>query len=96
MSLHGIGTIFPLIPIGLGLGMLFVPVSRAALNSVPERSHGRASAVLSFMRLAGAGVGAGLAGVALSGGATASSVHTALAVGAGVCIFIGLPVAAQL
>lgn len=96
VSLDGIGTIFCLIPVGLGLGMLFVPVSRAALNATPERSHGRASAILSFMRLLGAGVGAGLAGVALSGGATASSVHTAVAVGAGLCVFVGLPIAAQL
>ncbi len=96
VSLDGIGTIFCLVPVGLGLGMLFVPVSRAALNATPERSHGRASSILSFMRLLGAGVGAGLAGVALSGGATASSVHTAVAVGAGLCIFVGLPIAAQL
>ncbi len=96
VSLDGIGTIFCLIPVGLGLGMLFVPVSRAALNSTPERSHGRTSAILSFMRLLGAGVGAGLAGVALSGGASASSVHMAVAVGAGLCVFAGLPIAAQL
>jgi MFS family permease len=96
VSLDGIGTIFCLIPVGLGLGMLFVPVSRAALNATPERLHGRASAILSFMRLLGAGVGAGLAGVALSGGATASSVHTAVAIGAGLCVFAGLPIAAQL
>jgi MFS family permease len=96
VSLDGIGTAFCLIPVGLGLGLLFVPVSRAALNSTPARSHGRTSAVLSFMRLLGAGVGAGLAGAALSGGATASSVHTALAVAAGLCIFAGLPLSAQL
>ena len=96
VSLDGIVTILCLIPVGLGLGMLFVPVSRAALNATPERSHGRASAILSFMRLLGAGVGAGLAGAALSGGATASSVHTALAVGAGLCVFVGLPLSAQL
>ena len=51
VSLHGIGTGFALIPIGLGLGMLFVPVSRAALNATPDASHGRASAVLSAARL---------------------------------------------
>jgi MFS transporter, DHA2 family, methylenomycin A resistance protein len=96
ISLHGIGTAFLLIPIGLGLGMLFVPVSRAALNSTPPESHGRTSAILSFMRLAGAGVGAGLAGVALTGGATAATVHTALAVAAGVCIVLGVPLGATL
>jgi DHA2 family methylenomycin A resistance protein-like MFS transporter len=96
ISLHGIGTAFLLIPIGFGLGMLFVPVSRAALNSTPPESHGRTSAVLSFMRLAGAGIGAGLAGVALTGGAKADTVHTAVAVAAGVCIVLGIPLAAML
>jgi DHA2 family methylenomycin A resistance protein-like MFS transporter len=93
VSLHGIGTAFCLIPIGLGLGMMFVPVSRSALNATPERLHGRTSAVLSFMRLAGAGIGAGVAGAALSGGATASAMHTALAVAAGLCLLVGLPLA---
>lgn len=96
ISLHGIGTAFLLIPIGFGLGMLFVPVSRAALNSTPPESHGRTSAILSFMRLAGAGVGSGLAGVALIGGATASTVHTALAVAAGACLVLGVPLGATL
>jgi MFS family permease len=96
ISLHGIGTAFLLIPIGFGLGMLFVPVSRAALNSTPPESHGRTSAILSFMRLIGAGVGAGLAGVALTGGATAETVHTAVAVAAGVCILVGVPLGATL
>ena len=95
ISLHGIGTAFALIPIGLGLGMLFVPVSRAALNATPDSSHGRTSAILSAARLGGAAVGAGLAGAALSGGATASTVHTALAVAAGVCLLLGLPLASQ-
>jgi MFS family permease len=96
VSLHGVGTGFALVPIGLGLGMLFVPVSRAALNSIPEASHGRASAILSAARLIGAAIGAGLAGVALSGGPSASTVHLALAIAAGACVVIGLPVAAQL
>ncbi|WP_249010125.1 MFS transporter [Conexibacter sp. DBS9H8] len=96
VSLDGIVTLICLIPIGLGLGMLFVPVSRAALNSVDESAHGRASAILSFMRLLGAGLGAGAAGVALAGGATASGVHTAVAVAAGLCLLVGLPLAAQL
>ena len=95
VSLHGIGTGFALIPIGLGLGMLFVPVSRAALNATPDASHGRVSAVLSAARLLGAAVGAGLAGVALSGGATTSTVHLALAVAAGSCLLVGLPLAGQ-
>ncbi|HET9073964.1 MAG TPA: MFS transporter [Solirubrobacteraceae bacterium] len=96
VSLDGIVTVLCLVPVGLGLGMLFVPVSRAALNATPPTVHGRTSATLSFMRLLGAGVGAGLAGVALSGGATASAVHTALAVGAGLCLFVGLPLSARL
>ena len=52
-------TILPLIPVGLGLGLLFVPTSRAALNATPLASHGRTSAILSVGRLLGAGVGAG-------------------------------------
>ena len=95
VSLHGIGTAFALIPIGLGLGMLFVPVSRAALNATPDASHGRVSAVLSAARLVGAAIGAGLAGAALSGGPSASTVHTALAVAAGACLLLGLPLASQ-
>ena len=95
VSLHGIGTALALIPIGLGLGMLFVPVSRAALNATPEASHGRASAILSFARLGGAAVGAGLAGAALSSGPSASTVHTALLVAAAACLLVGLPLASQ-
>jgi MFS family permease len=95
VSLHGIGTAFALIPIGLGLGMLFVPVSRAALNATPDASHGRVSALLSAARLGGAAIGAGLAGVALSGGASTSTVHLALAVAAASCLLLGLPAAGQ-
>ncbi len=95
VSLHGIGTAFALIPVGLGLGMLFVPVSRAALNATPEASHGRTSALLTAARLVGAALGAGLAGLALSGGATASTVHTALAIAAGACLLVGVPLAGQ-
>ncbi|HWE59390.1 MAG TPA: MFS transporter [Solirubrobacteraceae bacterium] len=95
VSLDGIGTGFALIPIGLGLGMLFVPVSRAALNATPDASHGRVSAVLSASRLLGAAVGAGLAGVALAGGPSTSTVHVALAVAAASCLLIGLPLAGQ-
>ena len=58
VSLHGIGSMLLLAPVGLGLGLLFVPTSRAALNAVPAALHGRVSAVLSAARLAGAGVGA--------------------------------------
>jgi len=72
--------------------MLFVPVSRAALNATPEAAHGRTSALLSVGRLLGAAVGAGLAGVALSGTLTADVVHHTLLVGAGVCLVLGLPV----
>jgi MFS family permease len=92
VTLSGALTIVPLIPVGLGLGMLFVPVSRAALNATPERSHGRTSALLSVGRLLGAAIGAGLAGVALSGHLTADVVHHTLLIGAAVCLLIGLPV----
>ena len=91
VPLDDLVTILPLIPVGLGLGMLFVPVSRAALNSTPEASHGRTSALLSVGRLLGAAVGASLAGVALSGTLTADSVHHALLIGAAVCLLIGVP-----
>ena len=84
-------TILPMIPIGLGLGMLFVPTSRAALNATPPASHGRTSALLSFGRLLGAAIGAGLAGVALSGTLTADTVHQTLLFGAGLCLIVGIP-----
>ena len=92
VTLSGVITILPLIPVGLGLGMLFVPVSRAALNASPDASHGRTSALLSVGRLGGAAIGSGLAGLALSGTLTASTVHHALLIGAGVCLIIGVPV----
>lgn len=90
-TLDGVVTILPLIPVGLGLGMLFVPTSRAALNASPNASHGRTSALLSVGRLIGAAVGAGLAGVALSGTLTASTVHHALLLGALICLVVGIP-----
>ena len=96
MTLDGVVTILPLIPIGLGLGMLFAPTSRAALNASPPASHGRTSALLSVGRLLGATVGAGLAGVALSGTLTASTVHRTLLLGAMVCVVVGLPAATRL
>jgi MFS family permease len=91
LSLDGFVTILPLIPVGLGLGMLFVPTSRAALNASPMASHGRTSAVLSVGRLLGAAVGAGLAGVALAGAIDAATVHHALLIGAALCLFVGIP-----
>jgi MFS family permease len=90
-TLDGVVTILPLIPVGLGLGMLFVPTSRAALNASPDASHGRTSALLSVGRLLGAAVGAGLAGVALAGTLTASTVHHTLLLGALICLVIGIP-----
>jgi MFS family permease len=96
MPLDGIVTILPLIPIGLGLGMLFVPTSRAALNASPLASHGRTSALLSVGRLLGATVGTGLAGIALSGTLTASTVHRTLLLGAVLCVVVGLPGATRL
>src|SRR5436305_2108819 len=89
-------TIVLLIPIGLGLGMLFVPTSRAALNATPLASHGRTSALLSVGRLLGAAVGSGLAGVALAQGVTASTVHTTLLIAGATCLILGIPAAARL
>jgi MFS transporter, DHA2 family, methylenomycin A resistance protein len=96
IPLDGLVTILPLIPVGLGLGLLFVPTSRAALNATPLTSHGRTSALLSVGRLLGATVGAGLAGIALSGTLTASTVHRTLLLGAMLCVIVGLPAATRL
>jgi len=96
VSLTGAGSLVPLIPVGAGLGLLFVPASRAALNANPAASHGRTSAVLSIGRLLGAGIGAALAGVALSTGLTASTVHTSLLCAALLCAVVGIPAAAAL
>jgi predicted MFS family arabinose efflux permease len=96
VPLHSGVTILPLIPVGLGLGMLFVPTSRAALNATPRASHGRTSALLSIGRLLGAAAGAGLAGVALAAGVTGSTVHTALLVACAVCVVVGMPAASRL
>lgn len=91
VTLSGIITILPMIPVGLGLGMLFVPTSRAALNATPLASHGRTSALLSVGRLLGAAIGAGLAGIAISGTLTASTVHHTLLLAAVLCLVIGIP-----
>jgi predicted MFS family arabinose efflux permease len=96
MPLHSAVTLIPLIPVGLGLGMLFVPTSRAALNATPLSAHGRTSAVLSVGRLLGAAVGAGLAGAALAGGVDASKTHVALLIACGVCVLVGIPASARL
>jgi MFS transporter, DHA2 family, methylenomycin A resistance protein len=96
VPLHGPGALPVLIPFGLGIGLLFAPASRAALNAVPQAMHGRVSSLLSTCRLLGAAVGAGLAGAALSGGVTAPHVRIAMLCGAGLCIAIGLPAAAEL
>jgi MFS family permease len=96
MPLHSAVTVIPLIPVGLGLGMLFVPTSRAALNATPLASHGRTSAVLSVGRLLGAAAGAGLAGAALAGGVDASKTHVALLVACAVCVLIGIPASSRL
>lgn len=96
VPLEGPGALPLLVPFGLGIGLLFVPASRAALNAVPQAKHGRVSSLLSTCRLLGAALGAGLAGVALSGGVTAPHVRIAMLCGAGLCLGIGLPAAAEL
>jgi MFS transporter, DHA2 family, methylenomycin A resistance protein len=94
--LHGLGAMPLLVPFGIGIGLLFVPASRAALNAVPQAKHGRVSSLLSMSRLLGAAAGAGLAGLALTGGVTKGNVHTALLVAGIACLVIGLPAAAEL
>jgi MFS family permease len=96
VPLEGLGALPLLIPFGLGLGLLFVPASRAALNAVPQARHGRVSSLLSASRLLGAGVGAVLGGAALSGGVTDDHMHIALGVGAALCVVVGLPAAVEL
>ena len=91
--LGGTTSFVVLIPLGAGLGMLFVPTSRAGLNSAPPSSHGRASAMLSLGRLLGAMIGAAAAGAAISGGATASATHRALLVACAACVLLGVPAA---
>jgi MFS transporter, DHA2 family, methylenomycin A resistance protein len=96
VPLEGLGALPLLVPFGLGVGLLFVPASRAALNAVPQAKHGRVSSLLSTCRLLGAALGAGLAGAALSGGVTTSHVRIAMLVGAGICLLLGLPAALEL
>jgi DHA2 family methylenomycin A resistance protein-like MFS transporter len=96
VPLHSPITIVPLAAVGLGLGMLFVPTSRAALNATPLASHGRTSAMLSIGRLLGAAVGAALAGVAVAAGVDATTVHTALLIAAAACLILGVPAASRL
>jgi len=91
VPLHSLTTILPLMAIGTGLGLLFVPVSRAALNATSSSVHGRTSAVLSGGRLVGAATGAGLGGLALSSGPTAANVHSALLLGCALCLAVGIP-----
>ena len=96
LPLAGLVTILPLIPVGLGLGMLFVPTSRAALNATPLASHGRTSAILSVGRLVGAGVGAGLGGLVLAGGTDAATVHSAMLLACILCVVVGIPASLRL
>jgi MFS family permease len=96
IPLEGLGALPLLVPFGLGIGLLFVPASRAALNAVPQIKHGRVSSLLSTCRLLGAAIGSGLAGAALSGGVTASHVRIAMLCGAGICVLLGLPASAAL
>ena len=96
VSLTGVGALIPIVAVGAGLGLLFAPTSRVALNAVPAGAHARASSILSVGRLAGAGAGAALAGLALSSGVDAVQTHEALMLGALVCCLVGAPVAAGL
>ncbi|MEU7873916.1 MFS transporter [Dactylosporangium sp. NPDC049140] len=94
--LHGPAALPLAVALGLGLGPLFAGVSRAGLNAVPQRAHGRVAALISAGRLLGAGLGAALAGVAIRDGAGAAEVRTALVCGAALCLLAGVPLAALL
>ena len=96
VPLSGFEALPMLVPIGLGLGLLFAPASRAALNAVPQAKHGRVSSVLSAARLTGAAIGSILAGTAVASGVTTGNVRVALLSAAAICILLGLPAAAQL
>jgi MFS family permease len=95
IALDGGVSLVLLIPLGLGLGMLFAPTSRVALNSVPQAWHGHVSGLLSLGGLLRAMIGAAAAGTAISGGPTASAVHAALLVAGGACL-VGVPVTLRL
>jgi MFS family permease len=96
VPLEGPAALALLLPFGIGIGLLFAPPSRAALNAVSQARHGRVSSLLSTSRLLGAALGASLAGIALTGGVTASNVHTALLTAAVLCVVVGLPAAGAL
>jgi MFS family permease len=96
LPLRGAVSFVLLTPLGVGLGMLFVPTSRAGLGSAQESSHGRVSAMLSLGRLVGAMIGASMAGVAISGGPSVSTTHQALLVACAACVLLGLPAAYRL
>jgi MFS transporter, DHA2 family, methylenomycin A resistance protein len=94
--LEGPAALALLLPFGLGIGLLFAPASRAALNAVSQSRHGRVSSLLSTCRLLGAALGASLAGIAVTGGVTDTNVHVALLVAAALCIVVGIPAASGL
>jgi MFS family permease len=94
--LEGVAALPLLLPFGIGIGLLFVPASRAALNAVPQAKHGRVSSLLSTSRLLGAAAGSALAGIAFSGGVTSGHAHAAMLVAAVLCVLVGLPAAAEL
>jgi MFS family permease len=96
VPLDGPASLPLLLPVGFGLGLLFAPTSRAALNAIPAGAHGRVSAVLSAGRLIGAAIGAGLAGLALGGVVSATNVHHALLAAAALCLLVGIPAASAM
>lgn len=96
VSLMSVWSLVPMLAVGIGLGFLFAPTSRAALNAAPSSAHGRTSAVLSEGRMLGAAVGAGVCGLALASGVDTSRVQEVLLVAALLCVGVGVPAAAWL
>lgn len=86
-------SVLALVVVGAGLGLLFAPINRAALNAVPRAMHGRVSALLSGSRLIGSASGAALAGMTFAGGVTLGNTQRALLIGAAMALVVGVPLA---
>lgn len=60
------GVIYPMLIRGLGIGLLFVPITAAALNSIPRHKSGVASSMLNLIQQVAASIGVALLAMVLS------------------------------